>query len=103
MIKPMDANRLEYLETRLLVQAELCHDAQEACRWIRRLRLENGLLDGEKRWLSKKLKGHEAAMRKALSLVEYMANNWPGCACDSEDKCNIHLVEGILRTSLEKL
>ena len=36
--KPMTVNRLEYLEDRLLVQAELCHDAQEACREIRRLR-----------------------------------------------------------------
>ncbi len=52
--------------------------------------------------LKKTTEGREAAMQEALSLVEYMANNWPGCACDSEDKCNIHLVEGILRTSLEK-
>ncbi len=52
--------------------------------------------------LEKTIKGREAAMQEALSLVEYMANNWPGCACDSEDKCSIHLVEGILRASLEK-
>ncbi len=52
--------------------------------------------------MGKIIKVHEAAMRGALTLVKYMANNWPGCACDSEDKCSVHLIEGILRAGLEK-
>ncbi len=52
--------------------------------------------------LNEIIQEHEAAMREGLALVKYMANNWPGCACDSEDKCNVHLIEGILRAQLEK-
>jgi len=76
---------------------------------VEQLKEELDRIEGENRLncaavssMSKKLAAHEEAMQQARDLIEYMAANWPGCECDSEDLCSLHLLDGILRASLEK-